>query len=122
MTIDTEILLVLDTAFGDHALEYSKDCPIWAVSSPANLLAADHARKNGRSFTVLTVKGDTPEVWLMNHIDSVDQHYNEFSQRPGYSVLRVVGVSLSPQVQSYLGEFGFVHFNSEPEGFCARKT
>ena len=121
MTSATEVLLVLDTEFGARALELANGNPVWAVSSPANLAAAETARHVGLSFTVLKVNGASPEDWLVNHIDSVDQHHNEFSQRSAYSLLRVVGASLSPRVQSCLQEFGFVRFEAEPRSFCAYK-
>ena len=121
MAAASEVILVLDKQLGERFRELANDSPIWAVSSPANLAAAENAWRAGLSFTVLSVNGESPEDWLVNHIDSVDQHHNEFSQRPGYSSLRVVGASLSPRVESCLREFGFIRFEQNSGGFCAHK-
>jgi len=71
--------------------------------------------------TQLFPNGATPMEWLFNHLDSVDQHHNEFSQTPPYSELLVFGVPLSASLQPLLQEFGFVISWPEPFGFGASK-
>jgi hypothetical protein len=116
------VVWVVDPDFGDEALLVAEGCPVWAVSSPTNEATSKRARAAGLSFTLLTASGATREEWLINHIDSLDQHHNEFSQTPGYKALRVVGTPATQRVQEWFGEFGFTTFNAESNGFVAHKA
>jgi len=79
------------------------------------------AKRAGLLVTELYPNGSSPDHWLFNHLDSVDQHHNEFSQKPGYTELLVFGVPISPTITELLQEFGFVSSASESFGFSASK-
>jgi hypothetical protein len=115
------VTMVLDPDCGDLAVKFAHEGPVWAVVSQANTAAAAEAAQNGLSFTVLYVNGKTSEEWCLNHLDTVDQHHNEYSQKPGYSVLHVVGTPLTPRIEAYLPEFGFIKYHSTTDGFYAYK-
>jgi hypothetical protein len=116
------VTFVLDVDCGELATTFAQEGPVWAVNSPVNAAAAEKAIQSGLSFTLLFANGETTEEWCLNHLDSVDQHHNEYSHKPGYSVLRVVGTPLTPRIETYLPEFGFVKWQSTSNGFYAYKS
>lgn len=95
--------------------------PAWIASTPEMRNTVRAATEIGLVVTELFTNGDTPSEWLFNHLDSVDQHHNEFGQQPPYSELLVFGVASSAEIMSWLKQFGFCEVNSEPFGFSARK-
>jgi hypothetical protein len=115
------VTFVLDRDSGDSLFQLAQEGPVWAVNSPANSDAASKARAAGSSITLLFVNGKTSEEWFLKHLDSVDQHHNEYSQKPGYSVLKVIGMPLTPRIEAYLPEFGFIKCELTQEGFNAYK-
>jgi hypothetical protein len=72
------------------------------------------------SFQVASDK--TPEDWLLGILDAVELHHGEYSQTPPYSVLQVVGTSLSPRLRAELDECGFIRYEDSPDGFVAYKS
>jgi hypothetical protein len=95
--------------------------PAWIASTPEMRNTVRAATAIGLVVTELVTNGDASREWLFNHLDSVDQHHNEFSQQPPYSELLVFGVASSAEIESWLQQFGFCEVQSEPFGFSARK-
>jgi hypothetical protein len=112
--------LVLDHFGGDAALRFPANDAVWIIDSPTNVQAL--SRAEGRNWTVLYVNGNSPQEWLLNHADSVDQHHNEFSCSPAYSQLHVVGVTLNRVVEDHLRQFGFCVFAIQADGLIASKA
>src|SRR5688500_14171624 len=76
--------------------------PTWMASTPEMQPTVLLAKHIGLSVTELFPNGASPTQWLLNHLDSVDQHHNEFSQTRPYTKLLVFGVPLSPALASFL--------------------
>lgn len=95
--------------------------PAWVACAPEMQATLAAAEAVGLRITRLSPNGNTPLAWLANHLDSVDQHHNEFSQTPPYTTLAVLGLSLSPAVEAILREFGFVSAAPSGFGFTATK-
>ena len=74
METATDVYLVLGTSAGEEALGLPEDAPVWIVNSPQNAAACSVATAAGRPWTLLFVNGTTPQDWLLNHVDTVDQH------------------------------------------------
>jgi hypothetical protein len=94
---------------------------VWIASSSHMHATLACARALELEVTELFPRGDTCEEWLFNHLDSLDQHHNDYSQQPGYSTLLVYGVTHTPAIALFLEQFGFVASKSEPFGFSATK-
>jgi len=96
--------------------------PTWIASTPELQSTIALARRLGLTVTELFPNGTSAWEWLSNHLDSVDQHHNEFSQDPPYSKLLVFGVKLSAAVEPLLSPFGFSSATAEAYGFSAIKS
>ena len=96
--------------------------PAWVASTPEMQVTLAAARRAELLITELHPNGTSPTQWFSNHLDSVDQHHNEFSQTPPYTTLLVFGLPLSPSLVPLLQEFGFVSTSPEPFGFSASKV
>ena len=94
----------------------------WVASTPEMQGSVSAARASGLAVTELFPKGEHPVQWLLNHLDSLDQHHNEVGQQTPYSELLIFGVSPSPEVGAWLREFGFGQATTEPFGLSARKN
>lgn len=109
------VALVLDPEFGDRIRRIRETArAVWAVSSAVN-------RRFEALATMLVVRGATAEEWFLNHLDTVDQHHNAYSEEPPYSVLDVYGCQLTSEVERHLPLFDFKKFESRPYGFRAWK-
>ena len=96
--------------------------PAWVAFTPEMQVTLAVAKRAELLITELHPNGATPTQWLSNHLDSVDQHHNEFSQNPPYTTLLVFGLPLSPTFEPLLREFGFMSSSPEPFGFSASKV
>lgn len=96
-------------------------CALWITSGKHMQPTFACARALSFDITELFPQGVTTTEWLFNHLDSVGQHHNEYSQQPPYNSLLVFGVTLTPAVALFLKPFGFVAPRAEAFGFSAIK-
>ena len=115
------VALVLAPASASELQAFPAGTPAWVACTPEMQATLAAATAAGLRVTKLSPNGDTPLAWLANHLDSVDQHHNEFSQTPPYTTLAVLGLSLSQSVEPILREFGFVSAAPSASGFTASK-
>ncbi len=115
------VALVLAPASESTLRTLTPGTPAWVVSTPEMQSTLAAAKRAELLVTELFPNGSSPDQWLFNHLDSLDQHHNEFSQRPGYTELLVFGVTISPSIMELLQEFNFVHSAPEAFGFSASK-
>ena len=124
------IALVVDPEFGDKLSSVAARVHTWAVDTPENRRVAErlwaalpapgeYNIENG--VTAFTPRGTGPEEWCISVIEEVDLHHNHHSHDPGYTVLEVYGVTLSPRIREGFEEYGFVRFDETADGFIARK-
>jgi hypothetical protein len=116
------VALVLAPASESTLRSLAAGTTAWIASTPEMQPTIAAAKRAGLLVTELHPHGSSPAQWLVNHLDSVDQHHNEFSQNPGYTELLVFGVPMSPSLTPLLQEFGFVSSSAESFGFCASKS
>jgi hypothetical protein len=123
---NSQVTLVLDLTFGEKLIEVGQVMPVWIIDSSENRPVVEQLRKNAhdlsQSITLFAAKKDEPiETACDRIVQSLDEHHNDFSQTPGYSWLRVIGVSLEEvNLKSFL-DLNFDHFCLTSNGFLAKK-
>jgi len=107
------VSIVLDHHFGQRVREVHQRGPVWAVDSLANRECAKqlwsefptHDHLNG--VTIFKPgEGQSPEEILIDHIGTIDEHHGIYSADPPYTIISVVGGTLTPEVRDvgcYLG-------------------
>jgi len=118
------VAFVLDPRIGIALKRLATRMPVWLVASSENLRAIEKVEGCPRvrcDVTPVYVNGNGAEEWLVNHVDTVDQHHNQFSQDPPYDTLEVVGCVLTERVRDTLSGLGFRNFASRKGGFVASK-
>ena len=55
----------------------------------------------------------------MDQMDTIDLHHGIYSADPPYTVIRVIGSTLTPEGQQFLETFGFNSFTLTGGGFQA---
>ena len=116
------VALVLAPTSESALRELPVGTPAWVASTPEMQATLAAARRSELAVTELFPNGASPTQWLHNHLDSLDQHHNEFSQTPAYTELLVFGVEHAPELMPLLTEFGFVSATPRPFGFAASKA
>jgi hypothetical protein len=120
------VSIVLDRSYGSRLQELFKVGPAWAVDSPANRHCAEQlwaefpARDHLDGITIFrTAEDRSPEQVLIDEIGTIDEHHGIYSADPPYTVIRVVGSALTPEVRQVLERFGFDCFTINSGGFDA---
>src|SRR5215510_11910515 len=113
----SRVHLIVEADYGERLRALPDDEDLWVADTPTNqpviksIWAARSAVAPPFGITSFKVAPDkTPEDWLLDILDTIESHHGEHSQSPPYSVLRVVGTSLSPLLRRELEECGFVRF------------
>ncbi len=122
------VSVVVDREFGLRLREILPAGPIWVVDTPANREAAQKlwAEFPGHNhLTGITLfdfgATSTPAEILIGNMGTIDLHHGEYSADPPYTVIRVIGCTLEPEVQASLIEFGFDSFVPTADGFGATR-
>lgn len=69
---------------------------------------------------VFKAEGDRPPAQiLIDQIDTIDMHHGVYYADPAYTVVRVIGTELVPEIRAVLGRFGFDSFMAIESGFEA---
>jgi hypothetical protein len=102
--LNGHVTLIVDREFGQSVLAKARLGPVWVISSPANkdamtALWADKSLPPDYS-TIFVDLGNTPEVTVMEQIDSVDMHHHDWAS------LEIVGAPLTDEVVESLRECG----------------
>jgi hypothetical protein len=120
------VFIVLDRRYGQRLEQLAQNGPVWIVDTPANRAVAQQiwtaAPNRGYLEGVTTFKfledSSSGDI-LMNELDAIDLHHGTYSANPPYTVIEVIGTSISDKVKERLAEFGFDQFEAAPEGFRA---
>ena len=124
----SQVTLVLDPAFGDGLIPMQELMPVWIVDSPQNQSVVEKIRNTQSSngvkiiTTFPTRERESLGMVCERIVQSLDDHHNEYSQTPGYSELRVIGVSLGDVSLKPFLELNFDQFVQTATGFIARKS
>lgn len=120
-----QVILVLESDYGSGLMAQWKTVPMWIVDSPSNRRVVEATRALEPEWMITTFPlrdGESRADACERIIDSLDQHHNEFAQRPPYSELVVIGLSLSDVSLKPFVELGFTEFLLTSAGFTARKS
>jgi hypothetical protein len=123
------VWVVVDPVFGDRLDELPIGEAVWVIQSTLNSAAAVRLRTKRvgetplNGITTFTANsGATPEEMLVDYLATIDLHHGEYSSKPPYSKIRVIGAHLAPIVKEALSEFGFLNCVPTPNGFVAEKS
>jgi hypothetical protein len=126
----SKVHLIVDADYGERLLGLPTGEPTWVAGALTNqpIVKRIWATRTTDSCSHLTgitwfevASGKSPEDWLLDILDAIEVHHGEYSRSPPYSMLRVVGTSLSPRAKAELGRRGFTRFEDSPDGFLASK-
>jgi hypothetical protein len=120
------VYVVLDREYGDRLSKLAADGPVWIVDTPTNravaqkIWTADPNRSHLDGVTTFkTADASSPETALIEQLDTIDLHHGTYSANPPYTVLEIIGATISERIQTELSQFGFDQFQGTAEGFCA---
>ncbi len=116
------VAMVLSPAASSDLQVVPRGASAWVAATPEMQSTLLAARASGLAITELVPKRPLPLQQFFDHLDSLDQHHNELSQQSPYSELLVFGVFPSPEVNAWLGEFGFGPPTAQPFGLSASKN
>ncbi len=124
-----KVALVFDPNLGDKLEPLASHSHVWIIDTPHNQAIAKkywqthplHKRETG----VTTFKfsdSQTTEELCLSMLDTVDLHHGEYSSNPPNSILEIVGLPRSKEIQAALEELGFKVFEPTPDGFRASRV
>jgi hypothetical protein len=122
------VFIVLTPDFGESLACLPERRPVWIVDSPANSAVARRLWSERIGFrhrggiTVFTPGSDSPELNLLNVLDTIEEHHGSRSVNPPCSGLDVVGCNPSEAIAAKLLELGFVITFSGLNGFRADRV
>lgn len=111
----------MDPELGDRVALLRATQPVWVVDSPVNAAAWGLGKSLEPNSAIFKVQD--PEARadnLLAELDDVDLHFgpDSYPSNP-YVGNRVIGLTLTQQVESELKQRGFSHFRETDDGFEA---
>jgi hypothetical protein len=120
------VFVVLDREYGESLSELAASGPVWIVDTPTNrdaaqrIWTADPNRSHLDGITTFkTADASSPETALIEQLDTIDLHHGTYSANPPYTVLEIIGTTISERTRAELSQFGFDQFQGTAEGFRA---
>lgn len=120
------VCVVLDREYGTRLSVLLEVGPVWVIDSQTNREVALKiweefpTRDEMDGITVLKAANDrTLEEVLINEFGTIDLHHGPYSADPPYTVIRVIGTSLTEKIKGALSEYGFDSFDIANDGFHA---
>ena len=120
------VSIVLDRNYGSLLRELIEAGPVWIVDSLINRELTDqlweetptHGHPDGVTFFKASADRP-PEQMLTDWMDTIDLHHGVYSADPPYTIIHVIGTTLTPGGREFLGTFGFDSFTVTDQGFQA---
>jgi hypothetical protein len=120
------VFVVLDREYGARLSQLVEKGPICILDSPTNRTAVqsfwdafpDRNHLNGVTVFTSGNSGSTEQA-LLSEINTIDLHHNAYSANPPYTVLEIIGTSLTGKIKSELNRYGFNEFSATSDGFRA---
>jgi hypothetical protein len=124
-----KVAIVLDRAFQGASLrELAQHCHVWLVGSEANVREARtfwaaFPGPTGTSSLTTFTPGHHPEpaAECAALLHNVELHHGPFSSVSPYSVVEVIGASLTPSLEQVFRSRGFSSFLGTAAGFQAER-
>jgi hypothetical protein len=128
VAVPYKIYVVVDRHFGAQLNKLERGVPIWIVESPDNepvVQRLRHDRPSESHLEGITMFADSvdlsAEEILLGELDTIDLHHGIHSACPPYTVLEIVGVTLTVRIKTELVSLGFDDFQSDSAGFIATR-
>jgi hypothetical protein len=116
------VMLILRSDSPLFVRRIAREVPVWIADTPENAQIKAGSDANIEPMTWFPLKtGESLEHAAARIAVSLDDHYNEYSQQPGYDTLIVQGVSSEAMSMDTLKDSGFVNFEESRFGFVASK-
>jgi len=122
------VTIIVDREFGERLASLGRGVPVWIVDTPTNEPVAQRLWNDlpkGDHLTGITtfdaLEGYSPERVFLGVLDVVDLHHGPYSADPPYTVIDVVGTSLTDAIVTELKEYGFDSFEPLTNGFRATR-
>lgn len=126
------VALVVDRHFGRALPALAADYHVWIVQSATNAPAikdvwgretlGKETDPLGTGVTAFEADIDEPaDAICCRMAEEVAEHHGEFAHDPPWSEIRVVGVTLSPQLDEAFRAIGAVDVVAADDGFLCRR-
>jgi hypothetical protein len=96
------------------------------VNTPLNRVVAQRLWKERNQKGHLTgittfndSKSSSAEDLLVSELDKIDLHHGSHSAKPPYTILEVLGATVSGRIKAELSQYGFYEFQPCAPGFRA---
>jgi hypothetical protein len=100
----------------------AREVPVWIADTQANAQIKAGLASDAEQVTWFPLgEGESLDQAAARIAVSLDDHYNESSQRPGYDTLVVHGVNVAAMPLDTLKDLGFVEFEESRFGLVASK-
>jgi hypothetical protein len=127
--LSATVSVILDPGYGERLRDIWPGRPVWIAMSPTNestvrSLWTSHPDSNhlsGITGFQFNVDADPTNTFLDN-LDTIDLHHGPYSSESPYTVLEVIGVSPTRDVQESLRKLGFDEFSGSRDRFIARRS
>ncbi|MCM3870506.1 MAG: hypothetical protein ND895_07435 [Pyrinomonadaceae bacterium] len=120
-----KVTIIVDPEFGDRLQKVEP--PVWIADTPVNRAAAERVwsecPEESHLNGVTTFQIDlnlTADEWCAGILSAVDLHHGEYSHRPPYSVVEVIGTRLTIGLRQAFSKYGLKEFVKGADGFRAR--
>jgi hypothetical protein len=124
-----DVYVILDPNFGERLRGVWPGRPVWIVMTPNNepvirSLWSESSEPNHlmgiTGMPLFQERG--AEGCFLAYLDEIDLHHGHMSSDTPYTLLKVIGTTLTGDIKSALLEYGFTQFSEDSEGFEARRT
>jgi hypothetical protein len=122
------VFVVVDREYGERVCELVRTGPVWVVDTPTNRSAAQKVwaerpdASHLEGVTTFKSEASSPEDVLIRELDTIDLHHGVYSADPQYTILEVVGASVTERVKTELAQYGFDEFCATATGFRAIRS
>jgi hypothetical protein len=120
------VFVVVDRQYGERLSGLAANGPVWIVDTATNRAAAqriwpgDPNRSHLSGITTFqTADASSPETALIEELDTIELHHGTYSAHPPFTVLEIIGTSISERTKAALSQFKFDQFQETAEGFRA---
>ncbi|MGK6306014.1 RHS repeat-associated core domain-containing protein [Variovorax sp. DT-64] len=116
------VMLVLQSDSQLFVRRIAREVPVWIADTQANAQIKASSTGDPEQMTWFPLRaGESLEQAAARIAVSLDDHYNEHSQQPGYDTLVVQGVDAAAMPMDIFKDLGFVDFEESRFGLVASK-
>jgi len=128
MTEPYKVILIVDPAFGESLAALLPHVPVWIIESELNSPVVERLRQERaeeshlQGITTFKQKAKlSSEEQAISMLEQVDLHHGEFSAHPPYSIVEIIGCTVTDDLKQELQEYGFGISEFTEKGFMATR-